>query len=103
MIKIATTGIINIVIVSLLILTTGIAEDKPEQKSTINHPPYTTQDDLIYLYSPVDEGLMDSREIYELDKAIYDIVSNPKKLNHRDFDEIDFELFTKGQQRINSF
>ena len=97
MIKKATNGIINIVIISLLIFTTGIAEDKPEQKSTINHPSYTTQDDLIYLFSPVDEGLMDSREIHELDKAIYDIVSNPEKLNYRDFDEIDFELFTKGQ------
>ena len=98
MIKKTIIWVSNTVIISLFVLNTGIANEKPKQNLANNHPSYSTQDDLIYLYSSIDEGLMDSREIYELDRIIYDIVSNPKKLNHSEFDAIDFELYTKGQE-----
>ena len=94
-----------ILIISILILIPMIsfAEDKPESDSTNDISYYSTQDDMTYLYSLVDEGLMDSRDLYQLDKKIYDIVSNPKKLRHSDFDAIDFEIYTKSQERINKY
>jgi len=93
----AIKGIITIISILVLIPMVAFAEDKPESNSMDDISYLTTQDDLTYLYSLVDEGLMDSKEIYELDKRVYEIVSNPRRLNVRDFDAIDFELFTKGQ------
>ena len=99
--KQATKGFIAIIMFITLIPMVIFAEDKPESDSINDISYYSTQDDLTYLYSLVDEGLMDSRDLYQLDKRIYDIVSNPKKLRHSDFDAIDFEIYTKSQERIN--
>ena len=101
--KQATKGFIAIITILMLIPMVTFAEDKPESDSINDISYYSTQDDLTYLYSLVDEGLMDSRDLYQLDKRIYDIVSNPKKLRHSDFDAIDFEIYTKGQERINKY
>ena len=97
MIRQATMGILTILIISFFIPQAVLAGDKPESNSIDDISYYSTQDDLTYLYNLVDDGLMDSRDLYQLDKRIYDIVSNPKKLRHSDFDAIDFEIYTKGQ------
>ena len=103
MYKQTTKGFIAIITILILIPMVTFAEDKPESDLINEISNYSTQDDLTYLYSLVDEGLMDSRDLYQLDERIYDIVSNPKKLRHSDFDAIDFEIYTKSQERINKY
>jgi hypothetical protein len=96
--KRATRVIITIITILTFIPMNTFAENKPESNSTDDISYYSTQDDLTYLYRLVYEGLMDSRDLYELDKRIDEIASNPRRLNIRDFDAIDFELYTKGQE-----
>jgi hypothetical protein len=85
----------------------GLAEDSKKSTSItevnpiISHSNYSTQDDLQYIYGLYDEGLMDSKDLYKLGKMIDEIASNPRRLNIRDFDAIDFEIYAKGLERIN--
>jgi hypothetical protein len=92
--------IITIITILIFIPMNTFAEDKPESNSLDDISYYSNQDDLTYLYSLVDEGLMGSRDLYELDKMIDEIASNPRRLNIIDFDAIDFELYTKGQEEL---
>jgi len=74
--KQATKGFITIISIFLLIPMITFAEDKPESNPIDDTSYYSNQEDLAYLYSLVDEGLMDSKDLYGLDKWVYDIVSN---------------------------
>ena len=57
---------------------------------------YTTQDELQYIYSLYDEGLVDAKYIYQLDRIGNNYDSNSEYIISLGYDAIDFELYTKA-------
>ena len=105
----ATKGILTIIVVLILTPYTSLAKDKSESSTitvvspSIPHDSYDTQEDLLYIYSLNDEGLMDAKEIYHFDNSIDDYEQSRKYRYLSDYDAIDFELYTKGQEVNNRY
>ena len=109
MIEQATKGILTIIAVLVLTPYTGLAKNKSESSTimvvspSIPHDSYDTQEDLLYIYSLYNEGLMDAKEIYHFNNSINDYEQSRKNRYLSDYDAIDFELYTKGQEVNNRY
>ena len=107
--KQATKGILTIIAVLIFIPYSGLAKDKSESSTitvvspSILHDSYDTQEDLLYIYSLYNEGLMNAKEIYHFDNSINDYEQSRKNRYLSDYDAIDFELYTKGQEINNRY
>ena len=66
------------------------------------HNEYHSQDNLQHLYGLYDEGLMDSKQIYQIGKLVDSYDSDSKESYTMEYDLIDFEMYTKNQEYFDT-
>jgi hypothetical protein len=78
----ATKRILSFIIILIFISISGIAQNNTTLSKS-NYQPNITQDDLIYIYNPQNEGLMSAKELFEFDRILKEQEYNSKKFDHR--------------------
>ena len=107
--KQANKGIMLLLAIILFVPIVGLAEGMANINTTTLVDPstsygsYTTQDNLKYIYSIYDEGLVDTKYIYQIDIVGNNYDSNSEYQILFGFDAIEFELYTKNQEMINKY
>ena len=100
---------LKMVLILLFVPYTGLAKGKAELNAntfldpSTSYGSYTTQDNLKYIYSIYDEGLVDTKYIYQIDIVGNNYDSNSEYQILFGFDAIEFELYTKNQEMINKY
>ena len=98
-----------IVFIVMFVPNLGLAKGKAELNATTfvdptsSYSSNTTQDELQFIYSLYDEGLVDAKYIYQLDKLVNKYESDLEFQFLLGYDAIDFELYTKSQNMTNKY
>jgi hypothetical protein len=102
------TKLIFIIIAAIVFIpSTGLAQEKLESsKGTLDYlsifySDFTTQDDLVYIYDFYNEGLVNTKYMYQMDVLDYEIESISNKSISEQYEPSDVETLISTKERIN--